>query len=129
MILGCEGIVRHGDQLEGVLVWKKQKRDGRLKLGFNSGMSQGTEKRGYQKHLRMKERKKMTLSILCFINPYMKPKYWDLIVSTQGRSTRYTVATMSTRHRQTRSNSTMTCIRSNSNRLQVPQIYYITFNS
>ena len=87
LFLGCEGIVRCGDQLEGVFVWKKQKRDGRLKLGFNSGMSQGTEKRGYQKHLGMKERKKMPLSIVRFLNPDMKAEYWGLIVSTRGRST------------------------------------------
>ena len=60
----------------GVFVWKKQKRDGRLKSGFNSGMSQGAEKIEYQKHLRMKERKKMSLSIVRFLNPDMKPELW-----------------------------------------------------
>lgn len=79
--------MRCGDQLERVFVWKKQKRDGRLKLGFNSGMSQGTEKRGYQKHLGMKERKKVSLSIVLLSNPDMKPELWELIASTRGRST------------------------------------------
>ena len=79
--------MRHGDQLEGVFVWKKQKRDGRLKLGYNSGMSQGTEKRGDGKHLGMKERKKVSLSIVLLSNPDMKAEYWGLIASTRGRST------------------------------------------
>lgn len=91
--------MRCGDQLEGVFVWKKQKRDRFNKAGLKSGELDRTEKRGHQKHLRMKERKKMSLSILRFLNPDMKAELWELIVSTQGRSTRYTVATMSTRHR------------------------------
>ena len=44
-------------------------------MGLKSVESEGTERRGDGKHLRMKERKKMTLSILCFINPDMKSEY------------------------------------------------------
>ena len=79
--------MRHGDQLEGVFVWKKQKRDGFNKMGMNSGELDGTEKRGYRKHLGMKERKKVSLSIVLLSNPDMKAEYWGLIVSTRGRST------------------------------------------
>ena len=56
-------------------------------MGLKSTESGGDEKRGYQKHLGMKERKKMSLSIVRFLNPDMKAKLWELTVSTQGRST------------------------------------------
>ena len=56
-------------------------------MGLKSVESGGDEKRGEGKHLGMKERKKMPLSIVRFLNPDMKAEYWGLIVSTRGRST------------------------------------------
>ena len=63
--------------------------------------SGGDEKRGEGKHLGMKERKKMPLSIVGFLNPDMKAELWESIVSTQGRSTHYTTMTISTHYLQT----------------------------
>ena len=74
--------MRHGDQLEGVFVWKKQKRDRFNKAGLKSGELDRTEKRGHQKHLRMKERKKMSLSIVLLSNSDMKAELWEVIAST-----------------------------------------------
>ena len=83
-----------------MFVWKKQNNE-----EYNSGMiglksteSGGDEKRGEGKHLRMKERKKMSLSIVRFLNPDMKAELWEVIASTRGRSTHYTTTTMSTLH-------------------------------
>ena len=67
--------------------------------GLKSTKSGGAERRGHQKHLRMKERKKMSLVVLPYSNPDMKSEYWGLIVSTQGRSTQYTATTASTHYR------------------------------
>ena len=51
-------------------------------MGMNSGELDGTEKRGYRKHLGMKERKKMSLSIVLLSNSDMKAELWEVIAST-----------------------------------------------
>ncbi len=50
--------------------------------GLKSVESGGDEKRGYQKHLGMKERKKMSLSIVLLSNSDMKAELWEVIAST-----------------------------------------------
>lgn len=67
-------------------------------MGLKSVESGGAERRGDGKQLRMKERKKMSLSIVLLSNSDMKAELWEVIVSTRGRSTHYSTTTMSTLH-------------------------------